>query len=235
MRICKPSHIIRNLQSRVGITNPHTEVLEASKGDLEKSGGVWAMEDNAPMLLKDFDSMESMFVAEIADVEALKPRTLKEVKRRPNWPQWEKAIEEELAMLKAASTWRLEDMLPGANIISSKWVLKAKKDAAGNIAHYKAHLVAQGFSQIGSVDYDDTYAPVAKLASMHTVIAMANRLGMEMHQINIKGAYLNGELNDNEVLYMQHPPGYKAPNTGTRVLRLVKTLYRLKQLGCCWY
>ena len=138
-------------------------------------------------------------------------------------------------MLKAAGTWRLEEAPPRANIIGSKWVLKAKKDAAGNIVCYKACLVAQGFSQIGGVDYDDTYAPVAKLASTHTVIAMANRLGFEMHQIDIKGAYLNGELQDNEVLYMQHPLGYKSPDAGTCVLRLVKTLYGLKQSGCCWY
>ena len=235
MCICKLSHIICDLQSGVGITNPHTEALEASEGDLEKSGGVWAMEDNAPMLLEDFDSMESVFAAETADTEALKPRTLKEAKRRPNWLQWEKAIEEELATLKAAGTWRLEDVLPGANIIGSKWVLKAKKDVAGNIACYKARLVAQGFSQISSVDYDNTYMPVAKFTSTRAVIAMANRLGMEMHQIDIKGAYLNGELNDNKVLYMQHHPGYKAPDAGTCILCLVKTLYGLKQLGRCWY
>ena len=131
---------------------------------------------------------------------------------------------EELETLKAAGTWRLEDAPPRANIISSKWVLKAKKDAAGNVVRYKACLIAQGFSQISSVNYDDTYAPVAKLTSMRTVIAMANHLGMEMHQINIKGVYLNGKLNKNEVLYMQHPPGYKDSNTSTRVLHLVKTL-----------
>jgi len=193
------------------------------------------MEDSTPTLLEDFDGLEAMFAAETADAEALEPCILAEAKCRPDWPHWKKAIEEELAMLKKAGTWRLEDALPRANIIGLKWVLKAKKDAAGNIACYKAHLVAQGFSQIGGVDYNDTYVPVAKLTSMHAVITMANRLRMEMYQIDIKGAYLNGKLNDNKVLYMQHPPGYKAPDTGTCVLHLVKTLYGLKQLGCHWY
>ena len=177
--------------------------------------------------------MEFVFITETADAEALEPRTLAEARRRPEWPHWEKAILEELETLKAAGTWRLEDAPPGANIIGSKWVLKAKKDAAGNVMRYKACLVAQGFSQIGGIDYDDMYTPVAKLASTCAVIAMANRLSMEMHQIDIKGAYLNSELNENEVLYMQHPPGYKDSNTGTRVLRLVKTLYGLKQSGRC--
>ncbi len=88
-----------------------------------------------------------------------------EAKRWPDWPLWEKAIKEELATLKKASTWKLEAPPPEANVIGSKWVFKAKKDTIGNIAHYKAQLVAQGFSQIGGVDYDDTYAPVAKMAS----------------------------------------------------------------------
>ena len=95
----------------------------------------------------------------------------------------------ELATLKAAGTWILEEAPPGANIIGSKWVFKAKKDAAGVIAHLKAHLVAQGFSQIGGVNYDNTYAPVARLASSRAIIAMANCLDLLLHQVDIKGAY----------------------------------------------
>jgi hypothetical protein len=96
-------------------------------------------------------------------------------------------------------------------------------------------LVAKGFTQVDGVDYEDTYTPVARLPSSRAIIAMANRLDLELHQVDIKGAYLNGELKDNEVLYMQHPPGYKSPDAGTRVLRLVKTLYGLKQSGRRWY
>ena len=105
----------------------------------------------------------------------------------------------------------------------------------GNIARYKARLVAQGFSQIGGVNYNDTYAPVARLASSHAIIAMANHLHLELQQVDIKGAYLNSVLNKGEVLYMQHPPGYKSHDTGNHVLCLVKTLYGLKQSGCRWY
>ena len=234
-RICKLLCIIHDLQSGEGVADPCTQALEASAGDPEKSGGVWAAEGDTPTLLEDFNGMEFVFAAEIADAEALKPHTLAEAKHRPDWPHWEKAIKEELAMLKKAGTWRLEDVPPRANIIGLKWVLKAKKDVARNIACYKACLVTQGFSQIGGVDYNDTYTPVAKLASTHAVIAMANCLRMEMHQIDIKGTYLNSKLNDNEVLYMQYPPGYKAPDAGMCVLCLVKTLYGLKQSGRCWY
>src|SRR5882757_1569581 len=189
------------------------------------------MQNGEPTLLEDFEGLINIFMAKTADLEALEPRTLAEAKRHPDWLQWEQAILKELAMLKAAGTWVLEEAPPGVNIIGSKWVFKAKKDATGFIAHLKACLVAQGFSQIGGVDYDDTYAPVACLASSRAIIAMANRLDLLLHQVDIKGAYLNGELNDNEVLYMHHPPGYKPCDAGTHVLRLKKTLYGLKQSG----
>ena len=79
---------------------------------------------------------------------------------------------------------------------------------------YKARLVAQGFSQVEGIDYFDTYAPVARLPSSRAIIAMANRLGLELHQVDIKGAYLNGELLANEILYMRHPPGYRQDASG---------------------
>ena len=83
--------------------------------------------------------------------------------------------------------------------------------------------------------YNDTYAPVAKMASSRATIAMANKLGLVLHQLDIKGAYLNGILNDNKVLYMVHPPGYKPSDTANHVLRLLKVLYGLKQATHCWY
>jgi len=86
--------------------------------------------------------------------------------------------------------------------VGSKWVFHAKKDAAGNVVHYKACLVAQGFSQVPSVDYFDTFAPVARLASIRAVLAVAAVNNYEIHQIDIKGAYLNGILTTSEVIYM---------------------------------
>jgi len=185
--------------------------------------------------LEGSDNLATAFAVETADAKALKPWTLAEAKWQLDWALWEKAIQEELATLKMARTWRLEEAPLRANIISSKWVFKAKKDASGNIARYKAHLVAQGFSQIGGVDYDDTYAPVAKLSSSCVLIALANRLNLVLHQVDIKGAYLNGILHEDEVLYMRHLPGYAAPDAGRRVLHLQKALYGLKQVGQRWY
>ena len=247
-----PLHIICELEAGKGIgpmrkapqpepTDPDMPALtlEEDAPDDNKVedlvGGAWMVMHDVPVLLEDFPGLEYTFTAETTDVEVLEPCMLTEAKHRPDGPLWEKAIEEELATLKAAGTWRLKEAPLGANIIGYKWVFKMKKDAAGNVVCYKARLVTQGFSQIRGVNYDNTYALVACLMSSCAVIAMANHLGLELHQVDIKGAYLNGVLNDNEVLYMQHPPGYKAQGTRHSVLHLQKTLYGLKQSGQCWY
>ena len=106
--------------------------------------------------------------AEMSEAEGLEPRNLAEAKRQSVWPLWESAIKEELATLDRTGTWVLTELPSNANIVGSKWVFCAKKDAAGNIVRYKAHLVAQGFSQVLGVDYFDTFAPVARLALIRT-------------------------------------------------------------------
>ena len=171
----------------------------------------------------------------IAEAEALEPISLTEAKHQLDWLQWEQGIRKELATLDKAGTWELVDPPVGANRVRSKWVFHAKKDAAGNVVRHKVHLVAQGLSQVPSIDYFDTYAPVTKLASIRTVLTLAARLNLELHQIDIKGAYLNGELNDEEAIYMRQPPGYADPALPRHVCHLRKTLYGLKQSGCRWY
>jgi len=216
-----------------GVQLPTTAMLEGESSDHEHA------EVEKGLTLGDEDSTAALaeyaLAAVVSDAEALEPRTLKEVRARPDWPLWEKAIEEELETLRVAGTWVLEDAPPGANIVGSKWVFKAKKDASGSVVRYKARLVAQGYSQVPGVDYFDTYAPVAKLSSIRTVLAIANRHQMELHQVDIKGTYLNGDLTDAEVIYMKPPPGYAPKDLGARVLRLRRTLYGLKQSGRRWY
>ena len=184
---------------------------------------------------REEDAAEVVMVVDVTDAEALEPKSLAEAKRRPDWVEWERGIHEELKTLEEAGTWRLENPPADANIVGSKWVFRVKKDAAGRIVRHKARLVAQGFSQIEGVDYFDTYAPVAKLASFRTILAIAARLDLELHQVDIKGAYLNGELTGEEVIYMRQPPGFPYPNSSGKVLRLQKTIYGLKQSGRRWY
>ena len=187
-------------------------------------------------LLMAADFMEEYAMsAEISHTEAYEPQTLTEAKSRPDWPLWEAAIYEELETLRKAETWQLTEAPPEANIVGSKWVFRAKKDAAGNVIRYKARLVTQGFSRVPGVDYFNTFAPVAKLASIRAVLAIAAAEDLEMHQIDIKGAYLNGILTNREVIYMRQPPGYHISSQQKLVCHLQKTLYGLKQSGHRWY
>jgi len=111
-----------------------------------------------------------------------------------DWPLWNEVISEELETLHAAGTWVFEAAPLNVNVVRSKWVFKAKEDTTGKVVRYKACLVTQGYSQVPGIDYFDMYAPVAKLPSVQTVLAIANHQNMELHHVNIKGAYLNGNL-----------------------------------------
>jgi len=191
--------------------------------------------EETPDALMAVDLVEYAMVAEMSEAEGLEPCSLAEAKCGLDWLFWEKVIFEELKMLEEAGTWELMDLPAGANLVGSKWVFQVKKDAAGQVIHFKACLVAQGFSQVPGVDYFDMFAPVAKLALIRTVLAMAAKLDFKLHQIDIKSAYLNGELTETENIYMRQPPGYPAPNSSGKVCHLLKTLYGLKQSGRRWY
>ena len=180
---------------------------------------------------------EYAFAAEVGAAEALEPRNLAEAKSGPDWLLWEKAAEEEMKSLRDAGTWEVVEMPKGVNVVGSKWVFKAKKDVAGTVVRHKARLVVQGFLQVPGVNYFDTFAPVARLASIRTVFAFVAAEDYETGQIDIKSAYLNGELTDDEVIFMRQAPGYEVVEEGKGVMvyRLRKSLYGLKQAGRRWY
>jgi hypothetical protein len=118
-------------------------------------------------------------------------------------------------------------------VVGSIWVFRIKRKADGTIDKYKTRLVARGFTQIYGVDYFTTYSPVAKLTSFRTILAIAARHDWEIESFDFVGTYLNGELDANEELYMQAPPGYDSDPRGVK--RLLKSLYGLKQAGRRWY
>lgn len=158
------------------------------------------------------------------------PQTLQEVMSRNNWPEWKKAMETELAQHECLGTYKLTDLPPDRKPVGCRWVFLIKRDANRQIVKYKARLVAQGFSQIPGQDFFATYAPVMRLESFHVILALAAQLDMEIHQVDVVGAYLNSNLE--ESIYMKQPPGFS--DDTTRVLLLLKAIYGLKQAGCAW-
>ena len=98
---------------------------------------------------------------------------------------------------------------------------------------YKARLVAKSFSQRQGIDYEETFAPTTKMSTIRLVLAMAAQFGWKVHQIDVKSAFLNGDLH--EEVYMTQPPGFKVAGKEHRDLSLVKVLYGLKQAPRAWY
>ena len=97
-------------------------------------------------------------------------------------------------------------MPTGRTPVGCKWVLRKKYKTDGSLEKYKARLVAKGFTQQPGVDFVDTYSPVAKFASVRLIMVVAARLDLELHQLDVKTAFLNGDLK--EEIYMDQPNGF---------------------------
>ena len=129
-------------------------------------------------------------------------------------------------------TWELVALPSGKNVVGSKWVFKVKRNADGSIEKFKARLVAQGYSQAAGVDFQEVFSPVIRNTSMRSLLALANSLDWEVHQMDVKSAFLQGDLN--EEIYMRQPDGYVDKGNPNHVCKLKKSLYGLKQAARCW-
>ncbi len=146
---------------------------------------------------------------------------------------WDKAMDEEMTALDANKTWELVPLPEGKKAIRCKWVYKVKHNSDGSISEYKARLEAKGYAQTHGIDYEETFAHVAKMATMKAVIVMATSRGWVLHQMDVKNAFLHGELQ--EEVYLDQPPGYEDMSHPDYVCRLHKTLYGLKQALRAWH
>ena len=163
------------------------------------------------------------------------PTSYRAALRSPRAEEWQAAINAELDVLRRMGTWDVVDRPTSANVVGCKWVFRAKRNAQGAIVRYKARLVAKGFTQQENVDFHETFAPVLKFTSLRTLIALAAQHGYHIHQGDVESAFLNPTLK--EVVFMSLPEGFTDPTgqdlTG-KCLRLVKTLYGLKQSPREW-
>jgi hypothetical protein len=165
------------------------------------------------------------------------PGSYKEAMRCPDNPKWRRAMDEELAALEANNTWTLCVLPPGANLISSRWVYKTKLNERGEVVRYKARFVVKGFSQQWGRDYWETFAPVARLDTIRVIFALVAELDLELHNMDVDNAFVQAELDDEEVVYVKQPEGYerRGPNGEMLVCKLRKSLYGLKQAPFLWH
>lgn len=181
-----------------------------------------------PAKLDDFilSADEDEELMQLSDNE---PRNFEDAKSNSDWV---KAMKAEINSIEKNDTWNLIELPRGVKPIGLKWVFKVKRNADGSINKYKARLVAKGYVQQAGVDYDEVFAPVARLETIRLLIAIAACKGWELHHLDVKSAFLHGELS--ETVYVSQPDGFIKPGEEHKVYKLHKALYGLKQAPRAW-
>jgi Reverse transcriptase (RNA-dependent DNA polymerase)/Integrase core domain/gag-polypeptide of LTR copia-type/GAG-pre-integrase domain len=155
------------------------------------------------------------------------PNSYDEAKQQTIWIQ---AMNEELKALEQNNTWDMVELPKGKKPVGCKWVYKIKYNSDGTVERYKARLVAKGFTQTYGIDYQETFAPVAKMNTFRILMSIATNHGWDLFQMDVKNAFLQGDLE--EEVYMTPPPGYCETS---KVCKLRKAIYGLKQSPRAWY
>ncbi|KAM5586525.1 hypothetical protein ABKV19_005444, partial [Rosa sericea] len=163
-------------------------------------------------------------------VSIVEPKNIKAALLDDNWIS---AMQDELNQFTRNDVWYLVPRPSKCNVIGTKWIFRNKSDEKGNVIRNKARLVAQGYSQVEGLDFDETFAPVARLESVRLLLSIACHLQFKLFQMDVKTAFLNGFLQ--EEVYVEQPPGFQDPHNLDHVYRLKKALYGLKQAPRAWY
>ena len=148
-------------------------------------------------------------------------------------PAWQGAVFDEINALRRNHTWDIVDLPPGKKPVGCRWIFCIKFNSDGSFARNKARLVAKGYSQTYEVDYEETFAPVAKLNTVRVLLSLAVNLDWPLFQLDVKNAFLNRDLT--EEVYMTLPPGFDSDSSRGKVCRLRKSIYGLKQSPRAWF
>ncbi|GJS61636.1 putative ribonuclease H-like domain-containing protein [Tanacetum coccineum] len=142
-------------------------------------------------------------------------------------------MQEELLQFKIQKVWTLVDLPYGKKAIGTKWVYRNKKDERGIVVRNKARLVAQGYKQEEGIDYDEVFAPVARIKAIRLFLAYASFMNFVVYQMDVKSAFLYGTIE--EEVYVSQPPGFVDPEFPEKVYKVEKALYGLHQAPRAWY
>ncbi|GJS10217.1 putative ribonuclease H-like domain-containing protein [Tanacetum coccineum] len=172
---------------------------------------------------------QSLFCYYDAFLTAVKPKTYKEALTQSCWIE---AMQEELNEFKRLEVWELVPRPDKVMVITLKWIYKVKLDKLRGILKNKARLVARGYRQEKGIDFEESFAPVARLEAIRIFLAFATHMNMVVYQMDVKTAFLNGNLR--EEVYVSQSDGFVDPDNPNHVYKLKKALYGLKQALRAW-
>jgi hypothetical protein len=146
---------------------------------------------------------------------------------------WVNAMHEELENFDRNQVWTLVNPPHGVNVIGTKWVFKNRQGEDGEVVRNKAHIVAQGYSQVEGQDFGETFAHVARLEAIRILLVFAASKGFKLYQMDVKSVFLNGVIQ--EEVFVKQPLGFENPKYPNGVYKISKALYGLKQAPRAWY
>ncbi|XP_073304111.1 uncharacterized protein [Primulina huaijiensis] len=162
--------------------------------------------------------------------QKIEPKNIKEALLDPSWIE---TMQEELNQFKRNEEWFLVPIPTHQAVIGTRWVFRNKLNEEGTVIRNKARLVAQGFRQEERIDYDETFAPIARLEAIRIFLAFTAFKNFKVYQMDVKSAFLNGLLQ--EKVYVEQPPSFIDHFSPHHVFKLNKVLYGLKQAPRAWY
>ncbi|PWA54556.1 ribonuclease H-like domain, Reverse transcriptase, RNA-dependent DNA polymerase [Artemisia annua] len=222
-----PSTISSRVNSQVTPINSIQSTYQSDSGSTSTTTS-HSRYDHSPV--RGFRTMEDLFenTERLLLVED-EPKNYKEASTDQKWIE---AMKVELDSINRNNTWELTTLPKGHKAIGLKWVFKTKKDANGNIVKHKARLVAKGYIQEHGIDFEEVFAPVARMETIRLLLAIAANNKWEVHHLDVKSAFLHGDLK--EEVYVSQPEGFIKKENSGKVYRLIKALYGLKQAPRAW-
>ena len=167
-----------------------------------------------------------------ADMDDDEPMSYLQAMASPEANLWQDAMKSEIHSMYSNNVWKIVDLPEGIKPVGCKWIFKKKRGPDGNVETFKARLVAKGYTQKEGIDYEDTFSPVAMLKTIRILLSIAAALDYEIWQMDVKTAFLNGNLD--ERIYMAQPDGFMEKGQEGKVCELQRSIYGLKQASRSW-
>lgn len=203
------------MQQEVLEQHPELKIRVSRDASIENEEGL------ALMKIPEGKVIPTFLTVAAGETEPFEPKTLRQAIQDASWPEWEKAMTDEVNSLKQNKTWELVDAPKYRRVLSGKWVFKLKRGSHGQVVRYKCRWVVRGFTQEEGIDYDETFASVVKPMSYKALLAIAAALDLEIEQMDVKTAFLYGYVDHK--IYVEQP--HQLTDGTTRVCKLRNALY----------